>query len=92
MGALLRVKKVTPRVLINRERAKLSFGRFRRGLLHVYQHEPEVMHSFPKGFWHDQYDLWVKGDRSANIHDSTCKAMLWCEYHDTEVLSKDFNQ
>jgi hypothetical protein len=75
----LHVAKETSRVVENRQRNRISFGIFRKGLLRVYEYDLAALAGFPKNYWHDQYESWCSGDRSANIHDSTIKAIEWAE-------------
>jgi hypothetical protein len=71
--------RVSERVLENRQRNRISFGKFRKGLLRAYEYDLAAMAGFPKNYWHDQYDLWIAGERGPIIHDSTIKAMEWVE-------------
>jgi hypothetical protein len=80
----LGVAKVTQRVLDNRHKSHpshISFGKFRKGLVRVYEFDLLALRDFPKGFWAEQYAAYMRGDRSANIHDSTLLAFEWCRNH-----------
>lgn len=79
----LHVRKVTPRVILNRTRRPknkephvLTFGRFLAALRHIsHRHGgPQVITAIPRIFWINQLNLWNRNYRGSDLHKYTYEA------------------
>ena len=75
----LHVRRVTPRVILNRTRRVqlLPWNKFEAALKHVCRDNPTQIRALPRVFWLEQLSLWNRNYRGSELHAKTFEA---CEH------------